>query len=290
MESVVDQALGKVHRLYAFSSLQLIAKNYFVHAGRGVGQIVHAFQSLANVVGVEHGVFSGLAQSVRTVGENVSQGTDKHSEIAVESAHPADRLRPVIFEAQSAVGLGDGYRRGQEGFELLFHGNGTGPGPAATVRSREGLVQIQVHHVDTEVAGTDFANQGIHVGAVHVKQAALGMHDLGNLVDLLLEHSQRVGIGQHERSDFIIHLRGQCSHIHHALGIRFQVLHRIADHRGRRGIGAVRGIRDQNFLARIAFRLMIGADHQQSCELAVRSSSGLQGDGVHAGNFDETLA
>ena len=158
------------------------------------------------------------------------------------------------------------------------------------MRSGESLVQVQVHHVNAEIAGADFADQRVHVGAVHVEQAALGVHDLGDLVDFLLEHSQRVGIGEHQRGDVFVHLRRQRGHIHHALGIRFQILHRVADHgRGRR-IGAVRGIRDQNLLARIALRLMIGADHQQSRELAVRSGGGLQRDGVHAGNFDEALA
>ena len=79
-------------------------------------------------------------------------------------------------------------------------------------------MQIQVHHVHAEIAGTDFADQRVHVGAVHVEQAALGVHDVGDLVDLLLEHAQRVGIGQHQRGDVFIHLRCQRGHIHHAAG------------------------------------------------------------------------
>ena len=180
--------------------------------------------------------------------------------------------------------------RRQKRFKLLLHRHRTRAGTAAAVRRGESLVQVQVHHVHAEVAGTDFADQRVHVGAVHVEQAALGVHDFGDLVDLLLEDAQRVGIGEHQRRNIFVHLRCERGHIHHALGIGFQILYRIADHgRGRR-IGAVRGIRNQNLLARIALRLMIGAHHQQSRKLAVRSGGGLQGDRVHAGDFDQALA
>ena len=40
-------------------------------------------------------------------------------------------------------------------------------------------------------------------------------------------------------------------------------------------------------LAGIALRLVPGADEQNAGELAVRAGGGLQGDGVHAGDFDQ---
>ena len=42
--------------------------------------------------------------------------------------------------------------------------------------------------------------------------------------------------------------------IDHAAVVRLDVLDRVAGHRGRRGIGAVRRIRNQDLLARIALR------------------------------------
>ena len=183
-----------------------------------------------------------------------------------------------------------GHGRRQERFEFLFHGDWAGTGSAATVRGRESLVQIQVHDVDAEVAGTDFADQRVHVGAVHVEQAAFGVHDLGDLVDLLLEDAQRVGICEHQCRDIFIHLRSERGHIHHALSIGFQIFHCVADHRRSRRVGPVGGIWNQNFLARAAFRFVIGANHQQSREFAVCAGGGLQGDGVHAGDFGQAFA
>jgi len=59
------------------------------------------------------------------------------------------------------------------------------------------LVQVEVHHVHTEIAGANLADQRVHVGAVHIKQAALVVHDVGYLVDFLLEDAQGVWIRQH---------------------------------------------------------------------------------------------
>ena len=50
------------------------------------------------------------------------------------------------------------------------------------------------------------------------------------------------------------------------------------------------GVRNQDLLARVAFGLMEGAHHQQAGEFPVRSGGGLQSDGVHAGDFDQTFA
>src|ERR1700722_3001750 len=140
MESVVDQALRQVHGLDTFFRLQLVAENDFMHGRRVVGQIVSAFEPFADVVRVEHGIFGGLTQSVGTIGKNVSQGANEHSEISVEGANAAYRLRTVVFEAESAIGLGDDDRRGQERFENFLDGDRAGARTASTMRSGKSLV------------------------------------------------------------------------------------------------------------------------------------------------------
>ena len=73
------------------------------------------------------------------------------------------------------------------------------------MRSGERLVQIEVHHVDAEIAGTRDAHQRVHVGAIHVEHGALRVQDLGHVDDVLFEHAERVGIGHHQRGDVFIH-------------------------------------------------------------------------------------
>ena len=65
------------------------------------------------------------------------------------------------------------------------------------------------------------------------------------------------------------------------------VLHRVAGNGRRGGIGAVRGIRNQDLLARVAAGFEQGANQQDAGQFAMRSGSRLEGDGVHAGDFEQ---
>jgi len=38
-----------------------------------------------------------------------------------------------------------------------------------------------------------FANERVHVGTVHIEQAAFGVENVGDLVDFVLEHAERMG-------------------------------------------------------------------------------------------------
>ncbi len=76
-------------------------------------------------------------------------------------------------------------------------------------------MQIKVHHVGTEVPRTHLPHQRVHVGAVHVHKGALGVQQIGDLVDLLLEHTERVGIGKHQRGDILVYLRFERRNVDH---------------------------------------------------------------------------
>ena len=75
---------------------------------------------------------------------------------------------------------------------MLLHRHRTAARTAAAVRRRERLVQVEVHHVDAEIARPRDAHQRVHVGAIHVNQRAFGVQDLGRLDDVLLEHAERI--------------------------------------------------------------------------------------------------
>ncbi len=69
---------------------------------------------------------------------------------------------------------------------MLLHRHRTAARTAAAVRRGERLVQVQVHHVDAEIAGPRNAHQRVHVRAIHVHQRALGVQDLRRLDDVAL--------------------------------------------------------------------------------------------------------
>ena len=69
------------------------------------------------------------------------------------------------------------------------------------MRRREGLVQVDVHGVDAEIAGPHLADDGVEVGAVAVEIGAGGVHGVGDLDHVALEQAAGVGVGQHDRRD-----------------------------------------------------------------------------------------
>ena len=113
-------------------------------------------------------------------------------------------------------------------------------------------MQIQVHHIDPEVARTRLAHQRIHIRAVHVEQRALRMQDVRDLVNLALEDANRRRIGQHQRRGILIHDALQLGEIHHALRVRLQIRHLIPANRRRSRVRPMRRVRNQNLLPRIA--------------------------------------
>jgi len=90
------------------------------------------------------------------------------------------------------------------------------------------------------------AYQGIHVRPVQVEQGAALVHQLRDLLDVHLEEPQRVRQGEHEGRDVRSQRLRQCRDVHVAAAVRRRLRHRIAGHRRRRRVRAVRRGRDHH--------------------------------------------
>ncbi len=150
-------------------------------------------------------------------------------------------------------------------------------------------MQIEVHDVHAEIAGAGFADEGVHVGAVHVEERAFGVEDVGNFVDLGLEDADGRRIGEHERGGVLGDLALEGFDVHHAAFVGLEVFDLVAADGGGGGIGSVSGVGNEDLVARIAVGLVISADEKDSGELTMGSGGRLEGDGVHAGDFEQTL-
>ena len=135
---------------------------------RLVGQLKSAFELGADVVGVQHGVLGGLAQAVRPVGQDVRQRADEQPEVPVPRAHAPDRLRTVKVQPEHSIRVRLHHRRRQKRLQYLLTRHRPTARAAAAMRRREGLVQVQVHHIHAEVSRPRLADQSIHIRAVHV--------------------------------------------------------------------------------------------------------------------------
>ena len=138
---------------------------------------------------------------------------------------------------------------------MLLHGHRTAARSAAAVRRGERLVQVQVHDVHAEIARPRDAHQRVHVGAVHVEQRALAMQDFGGLDDARFEDAQRVGVGDHQAGHVLGDGLFERREIEQAVLVGADVLDHVAGDGGGGGVGAVRRIRNQDLLARVALLL-----------------------------------
>src|SRR6059058_6435725 len=111
--------------------------------GRATERILEGTtEVLSQIARVEHCVLGDLADRV-AVGANVGVGADQHPEIAIKGTDFPDRLRAVVLETKAFVGALH-RRDGQERNQMRLHANRSRARAAAAMRSREGLVQVEM--------------------------------------------------------------------------------------------------------------------------------------------------
>ena len=115
------------------------------------------------------------------------------------------------------------------------------------------------------------------------------MQDSGNLRDALFEHAEGAGIREHEGGNIFGAKLAEMIGINLAARVGFDVFYFVSGNHYGRWIRSVRGIGNQNRLARIALALKIRANHQQAGKLALRAGHGLKRGGIHAGDRQQTF-
>ena len=76
-------------------------------------------------------------------------------------------------------------------------------GAAAAVGDAEGFVQVEVADIGADVAGSAQADLRVHVGAVHVDQAAVVVDDLAYFLDAFLEDAMSGGVSDHDAGEVV---------------------------------------------------------------------------------------
>ena len=196
----------------------------------------------------------------------------------------ADGLREILGKPE-AVALFDHPRDRQKRRQVVHHADRAGAGAAAAVGRGKGLVQVEVQHVHPKGLHVDDAHHGVHVGPVAVDQPALGVHDGGDLADVLLEQPQGVGVGDHDAGGVGVHCRRDVLGRQDALGIGFYG-HRLEPAEGRAGrVGAVGRVGDDDLGAPLALAGVVGVEDQHPGELPLGACGRLQADGVQPGDL-----
>ena len=190
----------------------------------------------------------------------------------------------VVAQVEAARGVLDHLGDGHVGRELGAHPHRAGPGAAAAVGRGEGLVQVQVHHVEPGVAHAHLAQDGVQVGPVVVEQGVHGAQHLHDAGQVALEEPQGVGAGHHHAGHGVVQHALQGGRVHDAVpGLDG---HHLVAGDGRRGrVGAVGRVRHDDLGLRVALVGVVGGDDEHAREFAVGSGQGVQGELVHAGDL-----
>ncbi len=156
------------------------------------------------------------------------------------------------------------------------------------MRRREGLVQVHVDDIEAHVTRPHLAENRVEVGAVVIQQAAGRVHDACHFLDTPLEHAEGRRVGQHDAGRLRADHRAQCFDIDVAIFTDGDLPYDTAAHRRGRRIGAVSRFRHDDLVAReIAACTVIGADHRDTRELALRAGHRRERHALHAGHFLE---
>ncbi len=173
---------------------------------------------------------------------------------------------------------------------MTLDANGACSRTASAVGGAERLVQIEVHDVVSHVTRPGYPHERVQIGAVHIHETPGLMHEFADLGDIGLEHSERIGIGQHHSRNVFVQCRAQGSHVGTSRLVGLERLGLETSQRDRSRIGPMGGVRNQNpGSLRLAVGVVIGPHQQNAGHLSLSPSRRLQGDVVHPGDFTQNL-
>ncbi len=275
MEAVVHQPLRDVTLLDPLRLEPAQVEDHLVRDSAVLPRVEHVvvlLQPRLEIVGVEDGV-------ARCVGHT---GRAEHPDVAVrdqqDAGAPPRRRRDRwnrLLAADRGIGVPGQVRRQVGGHADRPHAR-----TAAAVRDGVGLVQVQVAHVGADRRRAGQPDLRVHVGAVHVHLAAVLVHRGADVLDRILEDAVRRRVGDHQRRQPVAMLRrlgGQVGDVDVAMRVGGDDDDAIAGHDGAGRIGAVGRRGNEHHVAMpLAAVPMIGADHRQPGELALRPGVGLQ--------------
>ena len=158
-----------------------------------VKHVVSAFQARLQVVRVEDGHLGAFRQA--RLAEHLDVGVGDLGNQRTAKRRSADGVDGRVRAHGHHV------MTGQERHEVRRHANGAHSGSATPVRNREGLVQVEVTDVRANHAWAGQPHLGIHVGAVHVHLAAVGVNQLRHFEHRGFKHPVCGGVRDHEGTE-----------------------------------------------------------------------------------------
>ena len=260
-----------------------------MHAPAVERHLVVRAEAGQEVVGVQDGRLGHAFQALASKRQHISIRLQDDAEVAVERRHVADAVLAVVLEGVRAVGPLDDHRGGQEGDERLGDADGSRARSPAAVRRGEGLVEVQLDHVEPQVAGAGPAGDGVQVRPVVVHQAADGVDHVGQGPDVAVEQAQRVRARQHEGGGLVVHQVLDVGGVQDAPLVARGSHHLIPGDGGAGGVRAVGRIGNDDRGLAVAVEAVIGGNEHGAGEFAVGAGEWLHAELGHAGDLAQPL-
>ena len=111
-------------------------------------------------------------------------------------------------------------------------------------------MDVEVHDVEPGLAGLEAAQDGVQVGAIHVRQRAHRVDGLEQLADPGLEQAEGGRVGDHDRRGPRAEGRPERVEVDAAVRGGRDGHGRVARHGRRGGVGPVAGIGHEDLVAR----------------------------------------
>ena len=189
----------------------------------------------------------------------------------------------LVVQAVALPVVGDDRAR-QEALQVLLDPDCGAAKAERAVRRGEGLVQVELAHVEAGVARAHDPQQRIAVGLVVGAEPARLVHDIHELADVGVVLAGVLRIRQHQPGSPLRDCGLERIHLGEAHLARHQRDDLEPRHRRRRRVGRVRegGGDDLVPFAAVAARFMVGADQAGVGVDALRPARRLKGEGIHA--------
>ena len=183
-------------------------------------------QALGQIIGIENGDRGGLAQPDSPHQCNISPTNRQDAGTAPGRSADCAVLRIRAIQRYYRV-------IGNEGRQVRLDADRTHAGATTAVRNTEGLVQVHVRHVSTNIGRTGQTHLRIQVGAIHVNLAAVLVNNLANFANTFFVHPMGRRIGDHQAGQLlgvVFSLLPQIGYVYVALIITGDQYHAHAGH------------------------------------------------------------
>ena len=140
----------------------------FVHAVLRMLNVIVVLQMSHDVICIDDGIFAGSTQSLTTQHLDIDVSADQDAKVPIKTMDFANgSILMRIVKIVAVIVFGD-HRHGEIGEELFYHSHGTCAGTTATMRGREGFVQVEVNNVESTFSGLTDAEQGVEICPIHI--------------------------------------------------------------------------------------------------------------------------